>query len=85
MLQVVIESIESSGQYLHTSALPLEHLHPDAAMHEVNLAAEKSTFVLLMHSSVSATTTEHLTGGCVVQLFHKVYCMMTYSSDTVWG
>ncbi len=37
ILQVIIESMESQGQYLHSSEQPYGDAHPDAHCHEVHL------------------------------------------------
>ena len=71
--QVVVESIESVGQYWHASAQPYQELHPDANNHEINLSVQKSAFVVCMHASINETKPGFMKGGSVIQLFHKVW------------
>ena len=69
--QVVIESVESVGQYWHASTLPLQELHPSAANHEINLSVNKSAFVMVLHASIMDHKPGCMKGGSVIQLFHK--------------
>ena len=69
---MAIESAESVGQFLHTSALPLEELHPDAAYREINLTVQKSSFVVQLHAGIMDVKSDVMKGGAFIQLFHKV-------------
>lgn len=70
--QIVIESLESSEQYLHTSSTPLGDLHPRTKSHEVNLSVKKSAFVVHLHASVKdLESANSLQGGSIIQLHHK--------------
>lgn len=71
-MQVVVESVESVSQYWHTSAAPLEHLHPNSDNHEINLSVIRSAFVVGMHRASLDSREDCMRGGSVIQLFHKV-------------
>ena len=69
--QIVLESVETPGQYLHTSTLPYQHLHPDSGCHEVNLSVQRTAIVIYPHISITDDKTGYIRGGTVIQLLHK--------------
>eukprot|EP00039_Didymoeca_costata_P001936 m.56376 g.56376 ORF g.56376 m.56376 type:complete len:2661 (+) comp11036_c1_seq1:86-8068(+) len=78
--QVKIESLETLGQYLHTSVdaqkkigLPLEHAENE--VHEINASVQASSYTVRLYRTHQDETEleghTSIDGGDIVQLFHK--------------
>ena len=71
-IQVVIESTNIQGQYLHASAHAFGNRHPHKENHEINLNFRNTTFIIYQHLSYKEDLRGMIKGASVIQLFHKV-------------
>eukprot|EP00056_Hartaetosiga_gracilis_P010415 m.153526 g.153526 ORF g.153526 m.153526 type:complete len:2653 (+) comp13309_c1_seq5:67-8025(+) len=71
--QIVLESVRTVGQFVHTSAHPANPVScVSENSHELNISVTPSAFTLYPHRSVDdVTTTKQVYAGDFIQLFHK--------------
>eukprot|EP00050_Salpingoeca_kvevrii_P002520 m.196116 g.196116 ORF g.196116 m.196116 type:complete len:2530 (-) comp10628_c0_seq6:379-7968(-) len=69
--QIVIESLKTPGQFLHTSEGAFRPQTPNGGCHEINLSVLQSSFVVHLHNKFRENTETLLRAGDCIQLFHK--------------
>eukprot|EP00049_Salpingoeca_infusionum_P011225 m.193039 g.193039 ORF g.193039 m.193039 type:complete len:2533 (-) comp14875_c0_seq1:808-8406(-) len=77
--QIVLESIMTSGQYLHTSLGSHPESEPDAKEFEVNVSVQPSSFTIFEHRDhtensqvmIQGQAFAPVHGGSLVQFYHK--------------